>query len=66
MKLLNMNQMRALFGVSRVTIYEWEKVGRIPKRINLYGSPRWNHEETVKTFCDYIPKHSRVKSCKVA
>lgn len=64
--LLNMNQIRQLFGVSRVTIYEWERVGRIPKRLNVYGGPRWDKDETLKRFAEYQPKGKGVQIRKIA
>ena len=59
--LLNMKQMTALFQVSRVSIYQWVKVGRIPKPVNKFGSPRWDRDKAIEAFQNYEPEEKAVK-----
>jgi predicted DNA-binding transcriptional regulator AlpA len=44
-KLLNITQLCEFFGVSRSTIYEWLKQGRLPPPVKKWGSPRWDESQ---------------------
>lgn len=58
-KLMNIQQVADMFGVTKKTIYEWVKVGRISQPINKHGTPRWDHDEAIKAFVAYTPTRER-------
>jgi predicted DNA-binding transcriptional regulator AlpA len=45
LKLLNINQVMVLYGVSRRTIYYWLDAGKMPQPVKRWGSPRWTEEQ---------------------
>ena len=49
-RLLTTRQVTKKLGISRSTLYRWEKIGQIPPRVNDQGQPRWDEDEVEKTF----------------
>jgi excisionase family DNA binding protein len=44
-KLLNIDQVAQLFGVSKRTIEGWLKEGKLPKPMRRFGIRKWNSEQ---------------------
>ena len=61
-RLMNVRQIAEMFGVTKKTIYEWVKVGRISKPINKFGTPRWDHDDALKAFREYQPSQKSYNS----
>jgi excisionase family DNA binding protein len=44
-KLLNIDQVAGLFGVSKRTIEGWIRDGKLPKPVRRFGIRKWNSEQ---------------------
>jgi excisionase family DNA binding protein len=44
-KLLNIDQVAQLFGVSKRTIERWVRDGKLPKPTRRFGFRKWNSEQ---------------------
>jgi excisionase family DNA binding protein len=44
-KLLNIDQVAQLFGVSRRTIEGWIRDGKLPKPVRRFGIRKWDGEQ---------------------
>ena len=44
-KLINIDQVAQLFGVSKRTIEGWVKHGKLPKPKRRFGIRKWNREQ---------------------
>lgn len=48
-KFIPIDQVAEMFGIKKTSVYAWEKVGRIPRRIKLTSSAtRWSLKECVE------------------
>jgi predicted DNA-binding transcriptional regulator AlpA len=44
-RFLSLTQLRTRWGISRASIYRWQREGRLPRPIRLGRFPRWPVEE---------------------
>jgi len=51
-KLLSVKELCDTIGVSRSTIYEWKKNGKLPEPTKVWGSPRYDWEDVEKALGD--------------
>lgn len=57
-RLLNRNQVAAILGVSRRTIYNAVSKGKFPAPISIFGMARWE-EKTVLEFIEKAKRQGR-------
>lgn len=61
-KLLSVNDLCDTLRVSRSTIYEWRKEGKLPEPIKRWGSPRYDWEDVKKAFGE-SPEQKKIQNC---
>lgn len=49
-KLLSIKELCKNIGVSRSTIYEWKKDGKLPEPSKVWGSPRYDWDKVEKAL----------------
>lgn len=49
-RLVSVGELCQTIGVSRSTIYEWRKVGRLPEPVKRWGSPRYDWDEVEQSL----------------
>ena len=47
-----------LTGLSRTTIWRWERAGKFPLRYNMYGTVAWKLSELIEWMNGFRPIHN--------
>ena len=50
LRIMRLNEVKAVTGLSKTTIYRFEKEGRFPSRVSLGGRSVWWFEDDVEAF----------------